>query len=537
MWLIAGAIAILPATLASWSLPLVQSAFINALAERREPDLWQTLLLFAGLAVLTSMLTRAAVFCEGRAACRIGADLKKHLTSRLLALPLPVFTRCGEHYLAGRLVADSETLQMLFSGTGVRFLADVLKLMGGLLFLTWFDWRLGAIAVLLLPLYAALLHRMIRRAYELSAASGEARARNFGDLHALTSRIGMLKAGVAEQRTRAQLDRQFDQIAAIRLRRLTWHYGFHSVLTMLPWICRGGLLIWSIFLLLRGEWTLGRIWAAQCYAGYVFTPQRQLLSSWEEFQNVRAALARIMRFCSLSLEEEAGEAGLAPQRLSGKVEFRKVVFSHLPEVPVLRNVSFTVHPGEKILLTGSSGSGKTTLLALIDRLLLPESGEILFDDRPAEQYRTGALRQRIGYLDQHPELYGKTLAENLQPSYGPPYPDAQLLEALCEAGGEDILRKLPGGLHAPLPNDGKNFSAGEKLRIAAAREILRDTDIVLLDEPTAALDADHEEILLAIFHSRLRHRTLFLVSHHPETLPFPVRVFHLAGGELTEAPA
>ena len=513
--------------------PLVQRQFINTLTALERPQVW-----FWGiLTVLTGALLRLCAAGESIGENSIGAritmTLKTRLSRRLLDLPVSFFHRHGSGYLAGRLTRDIDEMQFLYSAGMTGILSSALRLLGGLALLFVLDWRVGAVVVLILPLYLLAYRKFRSDHYRVGLAVSEANAANSRTLQSTFSGIRLLKSSAAEEKRGERLGREFEQQMILRIRRFRLGCRFRVLLRVIPGGCRGALLLAGVWMILEGRWTLGGLWALLRALDYVFTPSQLLCGGLIQFHSVSAAAARVMQLDRL-LPEENLENGVEPGKLEGRIEFRHVSFGYLPGVPVLRDLSFELRPGEVVALCGPSGGGKSTIAGLLLRFFRPESGEILIDGRPAGEYRLRALRRRIGYIGQTGEFLTGTLAANLLLGVDRPVPETRLREVIGLVGLGARLNAPECDRDAPLEENGVNFSVGERIRLAVAREILRDPDILILDETTASLDGETEEKLMDFLLELLAGRTVLVISHRESTLRRAQRRLELKEGRIYE---
>ena len=454
-------------------------------------------------------------------------------------MPRGLLDNLGGGYLSGRLANDITQLQIFFSNTLFTVLANLLKVTGGLVFLFILSPRTGLAVLLVFPCYAFLLWRFRGCHYAVSREISELHARNQRIIASSLSSIDLVKTNDAEERVGGAIRTGFARETLFGLRAVKLANTFLFLTGLIPLVCQGILAAIGIHFVLSGEWSLGSLWALNCYLMNVFHPVGQLCGTFPLTQSAFASAARLIELQNAT-REPCLDSGVEDFELKGAIELRGLTFAYHPGRTVLDGIDLTLEPGAKLLVSGPSGSGKSTIFALLLGFYKPVSSSILIDGRPLDDYNVRALRRQIGYLGPFPEFIPSSLRANLTLGCASTPDDSAIFAALAAAGVEDLVRSLPHKLDTVLTDSVRDFSAGERLRFALARELLRGARILLLDEATAHLDADNEirflETVLRVF----RDRTVLMIRHtpHPLTDAFPVlRIGGSSGGDPTSESA
>jgi len=415
-----------------------------------------------------------------------------------------------------RLSSDVEGLRWFFSSTIVHIFSNTIRCIGGLGLLFYLEWRLAVGVLIILPFIAVSVRYFSGKMHVLSHQSMEKQAMVSSEFQESLSSVSLIKAFSSEARTIGRLMSGLKGTFQISLEQSTVGSVANFIINFMPAVARGIVLALGAYLVIRGQWTLGSLLAFQAYLGYVFGPAQFLASANLELQNARAALERVSALFDIVPEEKMG-VGKTVDRLKGEIEFKNVSFSYDEREPVLEDVSFLIHPGERVAIVGPSGVGKTTLMSLILRFYRPISGEIYFDGRPASDYEVGSLRRRIGYVSQSTLLLSGTIMENLR--YGnPEASEEQVIRASKAAGIHEFIKSLPAGYETEIGEKGVNLSEGQKQRLSIARALVKNPDILVLDEPTAALDSMTEKSIFRTLPSLVRDKTLFVAAHRLSTI-------------------
>jgi ABC-type multidrug transport system fused ATPase/permease subunit len=456
-------------------------------------------------------------------------DIQQDLLNRALRFPKSFFDAQETGYLMSRLSSDVQGLRWFFSGTFVYIASNILRLVGGAIFLFYLEWRLAILILLVAPGLGITVRFFSQKIRALSHQTMERQANVFRRVQESLSSTQLIKAYASEEREVGRVMGEMREAYQIALEQKAVGMAAGVSIDLVSEVAKVLVLIGGAYLVIQGNWSLGSLFAFQSYMGYVFGPIQYLANVNFQFQGAMAALERVSALYDI-VPEETG-TGIPVERLSGAVEFRKVSFSYDEQHPVLQEVSCTIRSGEHVAIVGPSGVGKTTLVSLLLRFYKPTAGEIWFDGHPAADYELSSLRRQIGYVSQGTLLLSGTIIENLR--YGnTEASEEQVMGAAKAAGIHDFIISLPEGYNAKVGEKGVNLSEGQKQRLSIARALIKDPDILVLDEPTSALDSIVEKSIFEALPVLLHHKTLFVVAHRLATIQKSNRILLLNENRL-----
>jgi ABC-type multidrug transport system fused ATPase/permease subunit len=297
-------------------------------------------------------------------------------------------------------------------------------------------------------------------------------------------------------------------------------------------LCIGFVLWRGSLLILLGWMTAGELTVFLSYLGSFFKPVKDLASMNNSIAQTAVAVERIRTI----LDADAilpEKPGALEQPIRGEIVFDHVAFAYDESCPVLRDVSFTVRPGQMIGVVGPTGGGKSTIMSLIPRFYDPSAGQVLVDGVDVRDYRLQALRDQIGYVLQETVLFRGTVRDNI--AYGRVgATDQEIVEAAKLANADEFISRMPNGYQTFVGDRGDTLSGGQRQRIGIARAIIRNNPILILDEPTAALDSESERLVIEALERLMKGRTVLTIAHRLSTIRDADKIIVLKGGVVAE---
>ena len=521
--------------------PMLQRLLVDRVLQIGLPkNSQQQLLLFllaivAGLLMVRIAATLVTVW-KGIVASRVGttmtSNLRNELVEKLNQLPLAFHDRNQVGMLMSQVAYDTETLHTLVYHMTSGFIMQTLQLVGIGVMLIYLNAKLATITLLPMPLIIVGSWYFTRYLQPRHHHYWEAVGKQASALMGMLSGIRVVKLFVQEDREIARFSQSSRRLRDSRMSVDVSTAMFTALMGFI--FAVGSLAVWYIGGrdVLFGTMTLGSLMAFLAYLAMFYTPLTSIAESTAWFANFFSISRRICDLLDIPNEVESpGAAG--PDRIQGRVEFQDASFGYDKSRPVLKDISFTIMPGEMAGVTGRSGSGKSTLVSLIGRLYDADSGRILIDGADVRQMNPRQLRRRIGMVPQEPFLFRGTVAENI--AYGDFQATAErIMSAARQAEAHDFIMQMPFAYETQLGEGGSGLSGGERQRLSIARALAFDPDILILDEATASVDAETERAICDSLRKQARRRTTIVIAHRLSTLQNSDRLLVFDNGRLIE---
>lgn len=295
------------------------------------------------------------------------------------------------------------------------------------------------------------------------------------------------------------------------------------------------LLLWfGVRLVMDGDLTVGQLVAFNMLAGHVTMPILRLAQVWQDFQHTGISIKRIGDILNEKPEAVASAGRSSLDQVKGEVELRKVTFRYTDDgAEVLRRLDLKIRAGEKLGITGLSGSGKSTITKLVQRLYVPQSGQVLVDGVDLAMADPAMLRQRMGVVLQENFLFNGSIRENI--ALGNPQAGPEAIEQAAKlAGADGFIQEMPNGYDTPVGERGGALSGGQRQRIAIARALVADPSILIFDEATSALDYETEAVIIDQLPQILQGRTAIMIAHRLNSMRLCDRIIVMEKGEIIE---
>ncbi len=512
---------------------VVKNVFDSVLVQR---DLHLLKLVVSGLLALTiaqAVIGYAQALLLAYLGQRATADLRRDLYNSSLGLSMLYFERHMTGDMISRLGNDTGLVQGLLSGNLLGLVQQPATMIAALVMMFLLNWHLALLVMVFLPLVYLLTKLFGPRLQALSKRVQEHLGVLTSFVQETLSGIAVLKAYNLKTYASGRFERDNTEVvnrtmATIKLKAL-----FGSLMGLVGGLPALVVLGFGGYLVIKGQLTPGAVIAFILYMEMAMGPVRWLANLYAEYRRTLAALERIFEILEAPPElcEPAGERRLPD--LACDLHFRNVSFSYENEDWVLRNVTFDLPRGKTVAVVGPSGAGKSTLAKLLCRFYDPQEGDIFAGEIPLREVEVESLRSKLAYIPQESFLFGMTVRENLLLAK-PDATERELQEACKAAAAYEFIEQLPKGLDTVVGERGIRLSGGQRQRLAIARALLRQPELLVMDEATASLHTEAEREIHAALKRLMQGRTCLLIAHRLSTVADADQIVVLEHGRVRE---
>jgi ATP-binding cassette subfamily B protein len=464
------------------------------------------------MVVVGGAFSYGQVYLVTKSGYQLAAKLKTQLFSHLQRLSLGFHTQASSGDLVVKMASDTTAIRDLFTDWGVRALYQSLVIGGMLVVMTVVNWQLALVVLGSVPVLFIALARLNRKIRASITRQRKQEGRIASRMNEVLSAIAMVQAFARREFE----DDRFEREAARNLAEGITSARTAAVVTrVIEVVCAFSTAVtllfgsWQAF---KGYMTPGDLLIFVSYLRSIYKPIRDLGKASIRVSRASVCAGRIEEV--LAIEEEPRDApnAIAAANLTGDIVFRNVSFGYDGRHQLLDDVSFHIHPGQKVVLVGASGTGKSSLIGLILRLYEPQHGAIMIDRVDVRDYQRESLRRSIGLVLQDSVLFAVSIRENI--AYGRPEAGFDAIEAAARhAHAHDFIMALPDGYDTTVGERGCTLSGGQRQRICLARALIKQPSILILDEPTSAVDPTSASMIHDAIDRVQAGKTVLIISH------------------------
>ena len=485
------------------------------------------------IAVISAVATYIDNYYTTSVAQYVANDLRHSLYHHLQRLALQYFDSNKIGNLLSTITSDVSTIQSFASTALLSILIDTLTIIGMVGVMLYLNFDFALIAVGVTPF---LLFFIARFKTAVKKATHEVRKRQSDIVSVLQQGLESVRSVQAfgrEDMEEERLDKASMESVKAALKARKVKSLLSPIVSVTVSLCVAFVLWRAAGLIFRDAMTVGALTVFLSYLKQFFKPVKDLATMTNAIAQAAVGMERIQAILDADTIIPQKPDARDPGKIRGEIVFENVAFAYNPETPVLRDISLAIKPGQRIGVCGPTGGGKSTVLSLIPRFYDPIKGRVLIDGVDATDYQLEPLRAQIGFVLQDTVLFAGTILDNIAYGRLDATPE-EIIEAAKMANAHDFIMQMPHGYESPVGERGLTLSGGQRQRIGIARAIVRNSPILILDEPTAALDTESEKLVMEALERLMEGRTVITIAHRLSTIRDADKIVVLKGGFVAE---
>ncbi|WP_077304308.1 ABC transporter ATP-binding protein [Terribacillus halophilus] len=480
--------------------------------------------------VLQALASGLSIYLLAKVGHHVVAKLREKLWDKLLRLPVRFHHNNDTGETLSRVTNDTAIVKELITEHLTSFVTGIISIVGSIIILLILDWKMTIVMLLAVPVAILIIMVLGRQMYRVSKMMQEETAKFTAVLNQVLPEMKLVKASNAEHVEQERGNKGIRTLFTYGLKEakiqalLSPLMLFIMMLLLVTIIGYGGVRVAS------GALSAGDMVAFILYLFQIIMPMTQLSMFFTHLQKAMGATERI--YDVLGEETEDAEKGNPITSVDGDLHIDEVSFAYQAE-QVLHNLSFTAPGGKVTAIAGPSGGGKSTLFGLLERYYEPTSGVIRLGTEPISNFKLQDWRRQIGYVAQETALLSGTIRENICYGLEREIPQEELERVSEMAYAKQFVEELPDGFETKVGERGVKLSGGQRQRIAIARALLRDPQILMLDEATSSLDSSSEIYVQRALQNLMQNRTTFVIAHRLSTIVDADQIVFIEKGRIT----
>lgn len=498
-----------------------------------EQALWLLCGSMIAIALFKGIFSYYQLFLTSRIGYLLVYTLRSELFDHLQRLSLAFHSTTPSGELLSKLTSDTNTLKDVYADSALTFTTHVLTVLGMFAIMFSLSLKLSLIVVASFPLFCLAIVTI----YSSVKRSARKQRHNEGRLASrvseLLNAVPLVQAYGMEEFERERFNVESSQSMQESIRTARIEAAATRMIEIISAIGTGVVILFGCMQVFAGVLTPGDVLVFSAYITQMYQPVRQITRLSTRFSKASVSIERISEILDTEPDIQDPPNAIIPKALRGEIEFSHVSFGYPTGNPILRDVSFHVTAGERVALVGASGAGKSTIARLLIRLYEPQSGSVRIDGIEIGQYQRTGLRKEIGVVLQDSILFGTSIRENI--AYGSPEATVGDIENVArQVRAHEFIQNLPNGYDTVVGESGGNLSGGQRQRLCLARALLRKSSILILDEPTSAVDGQSQALIRDAVADIHRDKTLLVIAHQFHTIRNFDRILVLKQGAIVE---
>jgi ABC-type multidrug transport system fused ATPase/permease subunit len=514
------------------------------------PDIDTLLLVTIGIVLLTMVNSFADSVAEiylARGGRKLGYNLRVSLYSHLQKLSLAFHDQRRTGDILTRVTSDVAALEDFIISSLSDFVGSALLIIFILVAMLLNAWQVALVAAVIIPVMALISNYFTQRIKTASKKRRTSEGELASAAQEMLSSIRVIQTYGLGSYEQAMFSDQSQRAMDAALEAASYQARFSWVVSVLGAVSTAAVIWMAVWLIFHNPISVAGIGLLTAYIKYIqdmFKPTKRIIQEWNTFGKLYASVERIGDLMDIKPSVQDVPGAVETPQFLGHIEFRDVTFTY-PSLygngkgadpkprPTLQNISFEIEPGQVVAVVGHTGAGKSTIAQLLPRLYDPSSGQILIDGQDMKQFTLESLRAQMSMVLQESILFSGSVVENI--AYG--RPDAsgpEIIAASKQANAHEFIERLPAGYYTMLGERGSNLSGGQRQRLAIARAFIRNTPILIMDEPTTGLDAESIDLVLRALHKLMKGKTTIIISHDMNLIRDADKIIVINHGEIEQ---
>ncbi|MGN1386304.1 MAG: ABC transporter ATP-binding protein [Bacillus sp. (in: firmicutes)] len=489
------------------------------------------IILIIAVFIIQAILSAYATYALSYNGQKIIAGLRELLWKKLLKLPVSYSDRNPSGEMISRITNDTMVVKELITTHFTGAVTGIISVIGSIIILFIMNWKLTLLIFIVLPIAAAILVPIGRLMHKISKETQAETASFTGTLNQVLPEIRLVKASNAENVELANGMNGINKLFKLGLKEARTQSLVGPLITLVLMAALVGVIGYGGMQVASGVITAGSLVAFILYIFQIIMPMGQITMFFTQLQKSVGATDRIIEI--LQEEEEDLTTGETLEKANQSINLKNVSFRYNEEEPILTDISAEIEAGKVTAIIGPSGSGKTTLFKLLERYYEPNFGSICIGGKKITDYSLQSWRQHIGYVSQESPLLAGTIRENICYGIEREVTEEELRQAAEMAYALHFIEDLPNHFDTEVGERGLKLSGGQRQRIAIARALLRDPEILMLDEATSSLDSQSEQFVQMALEKLMVGRTTIVIAHRLSTVVDADQLLFLEKGQIT----